>query len=128
MIPAISPFAYRPINSPVNEAIKDDRIMKSSTGSICVADSRIQMRAVITVDKSPPKNPTAIFCFTYCVLVMGSISFIKTMPSSFSLSMFIALNVQPINIAVIIVITINSGFKISLLFFGGSSVCSYLPA
>ena len=52
-------------------------------------------------DRLPKRNPTTTFCKMYWQGVMGSISLTNATPSSFSEMMFMALNVQPINIATI---------------------------
>ncbi len=72
---------------------------------------RMQIKAVITVDKNPPINPKIVFCAMYVRAVIGIILFINATPSSFSPIMFMALNVQPINIAVTNVIAIKIDLK-----------------
>ncbi len=52
-------------------------------------------------DRLPKRNPTTTFCKMYWLGVTGRISLTKATPSSFSEMMFMALNVQPINIATI---------------------------
>lgn len=64
-------------------------------------DSRKQIHAVTMDDKLPKRNPTTTFCKIYWLDVMGRISLTNATPSSFSEMMFMALNVQPMNMATI---------------------------
>ena len=72
-----------------------------------VKESRKQMAAVRIADRQPNTKPTKIFCIMYCLCVIGRISLISATPSSFSEIMFMALKVQPMNIATISVMAIK---------------------
>ena len=52
-------------------------------------------------DRLPNRNPTAAFWRMYWPGVMGSTPLTRATPSSFSEMIFIALKVQPMNIATI---------------------------
>ena len=70
-------------------------------------ESRKQIAAVTTADRQPNTKPIKIFWITYCLGVIGRISLTSATPFSFSEMIFIALKVQPMNIATISVIALK---------------------
>ena len=59
------------------------------------------MHAVVAEDRRPKRKPAMIFYRRYWPEVVGRISLTKTTPSSFLEMMFMALNVQPMNMVMI---------------------------